>query len=125
MNVRVKTLRHMALELASPEMDRQGVNFLHGVREEVVVDRMFSRLKASGSGYLAGLDPSVGLLRAIKGAVRDLRITGLTVHSLRPRAFEVSAKGLEMQALLADYEKVLKTGAGLIMRMSLAWPPTD
>jgi len=108
LNVRVKTLRHMALELASPEMDRQGVSFLHGVREEVVVDRIFSRLKASGSGYLAGLDPSPGLLRAINGAVRDLRVTGLSAQRLRPRAFEVTTKGLEIQALLTDYEKVLK-----------------
>ena len=42
LNARVKTIARMALELASPEMQRSGVALLHGVREELLVDTILS-----------------------------------------------------------------------------------
>ena len=108
LNVRVKTLGHMALELASPEMSRQRVAYLRGARAQVLVGRIFGRLGETGkSGYLAALKPGPGLIQNILGALRDLRLAGLTASDLVETAFEVAEKGREIRSLLIEYEKEL------------------
>ncbi len=113
LNVRVKTLRHMVLELASSEMARRGVTFLHGVQAEIMVSRLFEGLRASGGGYTTGLASGPGLTKALAQAIRDLRLAGLRSGDLRVRAFEVPRKGGEVRGLLGAYEKALE-GEGLV-----------
>ena len=55
LNLRVTTLPGLALELASREMERQGVSFLRGMAAEVLVDRLLTRLGQAGRGDLSGL----------------------------------------------------------------------
>lgn len=107
LNVHVKTLRHMALDMASPEMNKKGLSFLRGVREEVILNQIFVRLKEDGNGYLSGLDASRGLIQALLRTISDLRLAGVTSNRLRGEAFEVVSKGKEIKRLLSEYEKML------------------
>jgi PD-(D/E)XK nuclease superfamily len=105
-NARIKTVAAMALELAAPEMQRQGLSLLRGMRSELLVDGVLARLRAGG-GYLARLEASPGLVRAAVSTLGALRRCGLAVGDLSPRLFEVAAKGRELISMLAAYEEEL------------------
>ncbi len=113
LNVRVKTLLHLGLELASPEMVARGTEYLRGAREEVLVERVFSQLQGRWSGYLGGLEPGPGLTRVLRASIRDLRIGGVTAGKLRREAFESGDKGLDVSLLLSAWEKELEKGGTL------------
>lgn len=115
LHARVSTLLHLALELAAPAMEREGLAFLRGLEVEVVTARVFSTLKqqAKAAGYLTSLEASPGLILTLRSTLGDLRLAGLTSTSLKAGSFEVAAKGREIAALLALYEKELTSG-GLI-----------
>lgn len=108
LNVRVKTLQHVVLDVASTEMQRRGVTFLRGVGVDVLVDRVFGRLRAAGIAYTTGLAPSPGLTRTLSQAIRDLRLAGVQARNLKTGAFEVQSKGREIRGLLLEYEKALE-----------------
>jgi hypothetical protein len=107
-NVRVKTRRSLALELAAAEMSRQGLRYLQGVRREILMDGVFAGLRRSRGAYLSGLKPSAGLTRALCSSVEDLRLAGLAASDLRPADFEVEPKGRDMAKVLRTYEKTLE-----------------
>ena len=109
LNVRPKTLRHLALELASPELDRRGLAFLRGAAREVVAATILARTRSRAGRYLTTLEPSAGLIRTIDAAILELRLAGISSSDLDAAAFEVRAKGLETKALLAEYEKTLES----------------
>ncbi len=106
LNARVKTLAGMALELAAPYMQKQGLTLLRGVQLELLVEGVLGRLR-DGAGYLARLESSPGLVRAAAATLRDLRLCGLAADDLSPRLFEVEAKGRELVSLLSAYEEEL------------------
>jgi hypothetical protein len=108
LNVRVKTLQQVVLELVAPEMNGRGLSFLRGIRFEVLVDRLFERLRARGGGYTTGLPPSPGLTKTLTQAIRDLRLAGVRSDGVKPGAFEVARKGREIGTLLEAYEKALE-----------------
>ena len=51
-NVRIKTLRSMALELAAPEMAAKNLGLLSGHAGPMLVDQVFRRLRTEGLAYL-------------------------------------------------------------------------
>jgi ATP-dependent helicase/nuclease subunit B len=107
-SARVETLTGIALSLAAPEMDRLGLRLIGGVRLEFAVDNIASGLIGSrGGAYLSGIAPSPGLTRTLTAAIRDLRLAGVTSRSIKPAAFEVEEKGLEVKQMLAEFEKLL------------------
>jgi ATP-dependent helicase/nuclease subunit B len=97
-----------ARRLAAPALATGGLAFLRGCREEVLVARIFGRLRGASPGYLSALPPSRGLTRTLCGTLRDLRLSGLSAESLRLNAFEVEAKAVEIKTLLAGYEAALR-----------------
>jgi ATP-dependent helicase/nuclease subunit B len=112
LNARVTSLLHLALELAAPAMDRDGLTFLRGLAEEVVTARVFASLKkqAKAAGYLTSLEASPGLIRTLRSTLADLRLAGLNSKRLKVNSFEVEAKGREIASLLALYETELASG---------------
>ncbi len=108
LNVRVKTLQHMVLDLTSGEMAAKGLRFLRGVGVEVLVGRLFGRLRAAGGGYTTRLEPSPGLTQTLARSVSDLRLSGLKSSDIRPGSFEVKRKGEELGRLLKEFERVLE-----------------
>lgn len=104
-NVRVKTLRGLALHFAPPE--RSGRTFLRGIREERLVAGLFEEIRSKGAGYLSKLTHTEGVTRRLKDTLRDLRLSGVRRQGTDPRDFEIEAKGLDWLALLGTYENKL------------------
>lgn len=107
LNVRVKTLASLAMDLAAPEMARLGVELIIGVRSELLVDQLFREQKQVRGGYLHNIEDSPGLTSALHRTIADLRIAGLSAGSITQDAFEVATKGIEIKRLLESYEASL------------------
>jgi len=114
-NARVKTLAHLALELAGPLMQEEGLEMARGAGLQVLAARVLSEhLKSrGGKGYLSRLRPSPGIIDALLATLRDLRLAGLSPSRLEPSRFETPEKGTDISRLLALYEKML-SGSGLV-----------
>ena len=104
-NVRVKTIRHLALELAGPEMGMRRLEFLSGTRAEVIVAGIFDRMRERMTGYLSALEPDRHLIQMLYRMISDLRLAGLRAEKLRASAFEVGNKGKDIGIILGEYEK--------------------
>ncbi|MFO8058246.1 MAG: PD-(D/E)XK nuclease family protein [bacterium] len=107
LNARVKTFAGLALELASPEMERRGLSYVSGLGSELLMDRVLARLQGPGEGYVFGLARTPGLVRTALRGVSDLRLSGVSADTLRESDFEVGAKGREIKELLVAFEKEL------------------
>jgi len=109
-NVRVRTVRQLAVALAAPGLERQGLELVTRQQQEHLTARVLGRLRHQGEGYLSSLEPSPGLVRTVRRAMGDLRLAGISARELRDREpgwVEVAAKGRELAALLAAYEREL------------------
>ncbi len=107
LNARVKTFPALALELCSPEMEKQGLSYLRGLSAEVLADKIIAGFYTEG-GYVLGLERTPGLVRTVLKGIFDLRLAGLFAKRLSDRDFEVKNKGGEIKRLLAAYEKELE-----------------
>jgi len=129
-NARAKTLLHLALELASPVLARDGRRLVGTLEGEVLVGRAWAR-RASGrdGGYLFAIEPSLGLLQALFASIRDLRLAGLDGVRLRADAFEVGAKGQELGELLVAFVGELRSAGRVdhadVLRMAIGRLRTD
>lgn len=133
-NIRIKTVRGMALELAAAEMERLGLRFLRGIEAEVLVSGIVERLREVEGGYLLELDAGPGLTRAVLRAITDLRLAGVSADRLDVGEFEVELKGRQVKSLLGlyegemrerrllDYAGVLKVATGRLERERSAAP---
>ncbi len=108
LNVRVKTLQNLAMDLAAPALQAQGRSILRGYGQEFLVEQLLAGLRDSPHSYLSQVVPSYGLIQTLTRALGDLRLAGIRAEDLEPRDFEVRAKGEEIRALLAGYEEELK-----------------
>ena len=61
-NVRINTIKSLALELAAPEMAAKGASLIAADGAAILVDSIASRLLHGESGYLSNLQPSAGLV---------------------------------------------------------------
>ncbi|MBU4302013.1 MAG: hypothetical protein KKE56_04535, partial [Actinobacteria bacterium] len=104
-NVRVMTLGSMALEVAHPEMARLGLEYIRGIRAEVILAGILERSRDTGDGYLSGLGASHGLTRAVLGSINDLRLAGLAPGNLEAGKFEVEQKGRQVRDFQREYEE--------------------
>jgi ATP-dependent helicase/nuclease subunit B len=108
-NVRVKTLRGLAADLASPLLAREERRLLSPLAALVMTERIWKRFSEKGGGYLSGIEPSQGLFEKIHSTLSALRLAGLTPEHLRPGAFEVGRKGEETRQLLSAYLAELRS----------------
>ncbi len=103
-NVRLKTVPSLALELASPRMAAEGLSPLRRLGLELLVYELLRRDRQI-TGYLSRLRASPGLAKAVSRSLLDLRLAGLSAKDLRARDFEASDKGKELIHLLRAYEE--------------------
>jgi ATP-dependent helicase/nuclease subunit B len=122
-NVRVKTLKVMALELADPEKARQGTVLLSDRGAVLLLDRVCTLLANTNSGYLLKDQRSAGLSEAMHSSLTDLQLAGLNQSAIDPDAFEDLAKGTELRKVLDAYQaearKHRQVGYPEILRMAL------
>ena len=107
-NLRIKTLRSLATELAGQEMVARKVALVSEQAGPLLIDQVFRRLKA-GLRYLGSLPASAGLAETMFRSIQDIRLAGLTPEQVVPRRFEVSAKGQDLLQILGGYLDELKT----------------
>ncbi|TET36333.1 MAG: PD-(D/E)XK nuclease family protein [Planctomycetota bacterium] len=111
-NLRMKTLRRVVLDLASSGIAEKNLRFLSGLEGEILIDRIFCRLK-SDSGYMLSLDGGPELSRMIFRSISDLRLAGVGPGGIQKKKFEVSEKADELALLMREYLGELE-GANLI-----------
>jgi hypothetical protein len=103
LNVRIKTLKGLALDLAGPEMARLGVSLITVTGSLILVDRILKRLDTSSSGYLSSLPPSPSLSRTVCSTIDALRLAGLNAQDLHPQCFEAPEKSKDLAFVLTEY----------------------
>ena len=110
-NVRVKTVSKMALDLASGRLAQKGLRPLGGREGVFLTGIIFSRLRAAGkgSGYFLSLEPGPALLSRLYSSLSEIRLAGLGLQDLPPSSFEVDTKGVEIARLAGEYIKELKS----------------
>lgn len=106
-NLNVKTLKALAMTLAKPEMERQGLRLVPARGAELLLDQIFRRLR-EGFDYLASLRTSASLIQVLHRSLDDLRRAGLDAAQISPRKFEASAKGRELIQLFQEYTAALR-----------------
>lgn len=102
-NVRIKTLRSMALDLAAPEMAAKNLGLLSGHAGPMLVDQVFRRLRTEGLAYLGALRATAGLAEVVHRSIQAIRMAGLEIAQLMSDRFEVDAKGRDVQRILQEY----------------------
>jgi len=123
-NVRIKTLKRFALDLASSEMSRKGVGFISSRAAIVLIDRIWSKLRVSGKGYLP--EPQLGLRlpETIFNTIDDIRLAGLDARQMDSSEFEAPEKGEELAAILEEYVEALKARRSVdyadVLRMAIS-----
>jgi len=104
LNVRIKTPRSLALELAEPELARRGLKTLPDKGAIIVVERILRRMR-SKLEYFSSLEPTASLAGTLHRSLKGLRVAGLLPKNLRPACFEAEAKGADVARLLEAYER--------------------
>ncbi len=107
-NLRVKTLKSVATEIAGQEMVARKVALVAEQAGPLLIEQVFRRLKA-GLRYLGNLPASAGLAETMFRSIQDIRLAGLAPDQLVPRRFEVSAKGQDLLQILEGYLDELKS----------------
>ena len=135
-NVRINTIKSLALDLAAPEMASKGASLIAGEGAAILVDSIAGRLLRGESGYLSDLKPSAGLSQTMLSAIEAIRLAGMEAKMLRPGAFEVASKAKDVGRLLqeylgqldslrlVDYAAVLQMAKARLKRIARRWPKT-
>jgi len=107
-NVRVKTLKSMALEFASTRIAEESTSLVSDNLGVILVGQAWSHVRQGGHDYLSSLNPTRGLFEMIWQTVNDMRLGGLEPEDVAAERFEVPVKGKEIAAILNDYRDLLK-----------------
>lgn len=107
-NVRVKTIKGLALELAGSEMARSGVTLVTAMATQVIADTILERLQSVSSGYLASLPGGPTLSQTLAHAINALRQSEITADQLQPSWFEAAQKGLDLAFALEEFQRILR-----------------
>jgi hypothetical protein len=124
LNVRVKTLKSLALDLAGPTLAQLGAELASDRAGGILVDRVFRRFAPGRLRYLGQLQPSAGLAETMHRSIQAMRLAGLDAEQIDPGRFEVAAKGRDILLMLREYLAELTAHrlvdyAG-VLRMALA-----
>jgi len=104
-NLRFVTLLALAHETAAARLARDGRQFFAERRLIVFVDALFRELKEAGAfAYFGRMRARPGLMRALLGALRALRLAGMSSATLEAGRLCVESKGLDIARLFERYE---------------------
>jgi ATP-dependent helicase/nuclease subunit B len=106
-NVRIRTLKGLALELAGPELARLGVTLVTTTGTQIFADTILARLQATPSSYLASLPPTPNLAQTLASAINALRLAEIAPDRLDPECFEAAQKATDLAFSLREYQTIL------------------
>ena len=124
LNVRVETLRSLAVDLAAPALASGGLTVAPHRAEHLLIDRALRTLLREGKlPYLSRAKPGAGLAATVLASLADLRQEGVPEDRLRRAVLEDDAKSADLKSVsgaygrllaaegLADYARVLHLAA--------------
>jgi RecB family exonuclease len=106
MNLRVETIRTLALELVGPELTREGLRLVSRAQALALVEQACGEFLAPGS-YFGELRDRPGFHRALQRTFDELRAAGISPAALPPGAFADRRKRDELRGIFARYEAAL------------------
>ena len=108
LNVHVKTLLSLAVDLAAPQMAERGATFAPAHACVLIIESVLREVRPQLQ-YLRDLEPSTQLAEAIWHSVHSLRLSGISPADLSGDSFEVPQKGQDLAMILREYERLLGT----------------
>ncbi len=106
-NLRVQTLRGLALEFAGPSMAAGGLELLTRLKTDILLAGLWSQIMVEG-GYLGQIEPELVFFRTLSKTITAVRSAGLGPEELQNASFESDIKKSELIALLRAYEKKMQ-----------------
>lgn len=101
-NVRVKTIRMFAADLAADEIARRDLTILSRRGGGILVRGILADVSEQLQ-YLRST-PTASLAEAVSGTLQTLRMAGLRASDLNPASFESPEKCADLRVLLSAYE---------------------
>jgi ATP-dependent helicase/nuclease subunit B len=102
-NVRVKTLKGMVLDIAAPEMARKGMRLVSNRGGAILVDRILNRLRKTSPSYLTSLPISPALSQTVYSSLKEMRSAAIRPEDLGIDRFEHPEKGAELSLILGQF----------------------
>jgi RecB family exonuclease len=102
-NLRVETVRTLALAAVAPELAREGLRLLSRAQALALVEQACLSVLDSES-YFGELRDRPGFHRALQRTFDELRAAGISAESLPSRAFADKRKLRELRAILERYQ---------------------
>ncbi len=109
MNLRVATLRTLALAAAGPELAREGLRLLSRAQALALVEQACAKALGPAS-YFGALRARPGLHRAMQRTLEELRAAGIGPGRIPQAAFVDRRKAGELKKVLAGYAEALAAG---------------
>lgn len=106
-NMRVNTLKGLAIDVAGPELAEHQLTLASARCGTVIVDNVLNRLREKGQPFLSQLHASAGLAQAFHATIDSIRLAGLNSHHLLLQHFEDSEKGKLLQGAIEEYLRQL------------------
>ncbi len=107
-NVHIKTLRGLAMDMAGPELLASGRTPLSRLAAVFLMERVWAQCKPGLESYLASVQPSTRFYEKLHQTLLQIRLAGGSGAKLKPKDFEVESKGREIVQLLKAYEEELR-----------------
>jgi len=106
-NLRVETIRTLAMSAIGPELAGTGKKLLSRAQSLAMVEQACASALDEKS-YFGRLRDRAGLHRAMQQTLGDLRASGISPGIVSTGALESEKKGMEIRAVLEAYEKSLQ-----------------
>ncbi len=108
LNVHVKTLNSIALELAAVEMVARGVTLFPGRAGVFFVDRILREELSDRLEYLKAARPSARLAEIVLAGINAMRMVDMSPADVDKETFEVSLKGEDLAIIMEAYGRLLE-----------------
>lgn len=106
-NVHIKSLRSMTVDLAAPAMVQQQVTLATSQQARFLAERVLAELPEQRLTYLAGARASRGLAETLLASIEALRLAGLDACCLQADRLEVPAKVADLNLVARAYLEAL------------------
>lgn len=101
-NVHIKTVKSLAIDLAAPEMASRGVTLVTNRASALLIDRVIRNLHGGQLQYLASVEPSAGVAATLLSTIDAVRMSGLDVTTLALDEFEARINDITMRRIIAE-----------------------
>ncbi len=109
MNLRVATVRTLALDRVGPALAREGLRLLSRAQALALVEQACAEFLTPKS-YFGQLRDRPGFHRALQRTFEEIRAAGLSAAALPPGAFDDPRKLQELRGILSRYDADLAKG---------------